>query len=201
MEFIGTFFLTLVVAMTGNALAIGAALCALVYMGGYISGGHYNPAVTIAVWFRGKINTYTGLYYIAVQILGAFIAVLTSYWITKAKFLVAPAVGVAPYSIFIVEFLFTFALASVVLNVATSRKNENNHFYGIAIGTVLMAGVFAGAAVSGAAYNPAITIGSWIFNFDQILTAPLNIILYIVAQLLGGLAAAFVYRYTSSDKR
>lgn len=200
-EFIGTFFLTLVVALTGNPLAIGAVLCAMVYMGGYVSGAHYNPAVTLSVWVRGKIDTYTGLYYVAVQILGAFVGVFAAFWITKTKFFVAPAQGVSPYSVFLVEFLFTFALASVVLNVATSRKNENNHFYGIAIGTVLIAGVFAGLTISGGAYNPAITLGSWIFNFDQALAQPLNIVLYLVAQVLGGLGAGFIYQYTSADKK
>ncbi len=56
MEFIGTMFLVLAVTLSGNPIAIGVMLMVMVYMGGHISGGHYNPAVSFAVWVRGKLG-------------------------------------------------------------------------------------------------------------------------------------------------
>ena len=81
-EFIGTFFLVLTVGMTVVApgagalapLAIGSALMIMVYAGGHVSGGHYNPAVTLAVWLRGRCAAGDVPFYIAAQILAAVVA-------------------------------------------------------------------------------------------------------------------------------
>ena len=79
MEFIGTMFLVLVMGFNGNPLAIGAVLIAMVYMGWHISGAHYNPAITLAVWIRKRIDFKNALAYIFAQLLGAFAASIVFY--------------------------------------------------------------------------------------------------------------------------
>ena len=126
-EFIGTFFLVLTVGLTvigGTSLAplaIGSALMVMVYMGGHISGGHYNPAVTLAVIMRGKLKSSEAVPYWVSQILGSFAASAVVYIVLRKTFAPAPGAGVNGFQALLVEFLFTFALALVVLNVATSK--------------------------------------------------------------------------------
>src|SRR4029078_495727 len=79
-EFIGTFFLVLVVALTGNALAIGATLMVMIFAGGHVSGAHYNPAVTLAVLIRGKVTSQDAIIYMVVQVIAAIIAALIAKW-------------------------------------------------------------------------------------------------------------------------
>ena len=141
MEFIGTMFLVLAVTLSGNPIAIGVMLMVMVYMGGHVSGGHYNPAVTLAVWMRGKIEAKHALAYWLSQVLGAFIAALLCYILIGKVNAPAPGANVEAWQAILVEILFTFALASVVLTVATTEKLKGNHIYGLAIGfTVLKIG-------------------------------------------------------------
>jgi len=129
-EFIGTFFLVLTVctAVLGGAslapLAIGAVLTAMIFAGGHISGGHYNPAVSLAAFLRGRLSALDlGLYAVA-QLAGGVIAALIAQYVLTApttKFTVA---GSDIPKAFLVELLFTFALAYVVLNVATSKDHR-----------------------------------------------------------------------------
>src|SRR5580658_2650533 len=163
-EFIGTFFLVFTVGCTvipGASgviapLAIGASLMVMVYAGGHVSGGHYNPAVTLAVWIRGRCDTKDAIPYMVAQIAAAVVAALA------ASFLYGMGKPMTIRSIppaFLAEFLFTFALAYVVLNTATAKGTSGNSFYGLAIGMTVMIGAFAVGAVSGAAFNPAVAIG------------------------------------------
>jgi aquaporin Z len=89
------------------------------------------------------------------------------------------------------EFLFTFALVYVVLNVATAKGTEGNSFYGFAIGFTVVAGAYAVGSVSGGAFNPAVAVGGSIMN----IFAWGNIWIYLVAQLAAGAVAAFAFRY------
>src|ERR1019366_8277551 len=157
-EFIGTFFLVFTVGSTVIApgagslapLAIGSALMVMVFAGGHISGGHYNPAVTLAVWIRGKCETRDVVPYWVAQIAAAFVAA----WIVHKIKMQGAATPLAFGSwkpAFVAEFLFTFALCWVVLNVATSRGTAGNSFYGLAIGMTVMTGAFAVGGVSGGA--------------------------------------------------
>lgn len=195
-EFVGTllfvFSIALAVAHAGPfaPLAIGAALMCVVYMGGHISGGHYNPAVTLAVFLRGKIGGRDAGIYAVVQILGAAVAGLLASMVTQKAFVAAPAAEVMPS--LIVEVVFTFALCLVVLNVATDEKVEGNSFYGLAIGFTVVVGAFAGGSVSGGAYNPAVGIGPALAAIGQV---PIDHIwLYAVGPLTGGALAAGVYK-------
>ncbi len=202
-EFIGTFFLVLVIALTGNPLAIGSMLMVMVYMGGPVSGAHYNPAVTIAVWLRGKIKMADALVYMVVQLTAAVAAAIFFYLIygeTK-HFVPAPAEGINMLKPFAVEAVFTFALASVVLAVATSKKSSGNSYFGIAIGFTVMAAAYAGGGISGGAYNPAVGVGPLIA--DAVLqhgTGLKHAWLYIAGPCTGGIAAGLVYRLTNPEE-
>jgi aquaporin Z len=199
-EFIGTFFLVLTIGLTvlnGTPLAplaIGGALMIMVYMGGHVSGGHYNPAVSLAVFLRGKMASGGELVrYWAAQVAGALVAALVVRYIMRQSFAPAPAEGAAPGAALLVEFLFTFALALVVLNSAASAKTHGNSFYGLAIGFTIVVAAFAGGPTSGGAFNPAVGLGPIAIHAtagDGTWTA---LWLYLVGPLLGGAAAAWVF--------
>jgi aquaporin Z len=164
-EFIGTFFLVLVITFAVfteqplAALAIGSTLMVMVYMGGHVSGAHYNPAVSLAAMLRGALPQSELLPYWLAQLLGGIVAALLGNAMIAGSVPIAPGVGVNLFSAVLVEFLFTFALALTVLNVATAKGTAANSFYGIAIGFVVVAGAIAGGGISGGAFNPAVGIG------------------------------------------
>jgi aquaporin Z len=89
------------------------------------------------------------------------------------------------------EFIFTFALVYVVLNVATAKGTEGNSFYGLAIGFTVLAGAYAVGSISGGAFNPAVAIGGSFMN----IFAWGNIWIYLVAELAAAVVAAFAFRY------
>jgi aquaporin Z len=198
-EAIGTFFLVLTIGLTVTAeqplapVAIGSVLMVMVYMGGAISGAHYNPAITLALLIRGKVNAAEAAAYMVVQVLGAALAALAVYWLAGETFMPAPAPTANAAQILAVETLFTFALALVVLNVATARETEGNSYFGLAIGFTVLAGAFAGGPISGGAFNPAVGIG-------PALVAALvggqpvgQVFYYIVGPLAGAAVAAAVF--------
>jgi len=195
-ELIGTFFLVLTIGCTviGGGplviapLAIGAALIVMVYAGGHVSGAHYNPAVTLAVWMRGRCATKDVVPYWIFQIVGAVLAAMA------VKFLLgnSPVTVMLPDRVraLTAEFLFTFALAYVVLNTATAKGTSGNSFYGLAIGLTVMTGAFAVGGISGGAFNPAVAVGISVMG----LSAWPNLWMYLVANFLGGAAAATVFK-------
>ena len=194
-EAIGTFFLVLtigqVVLEPGAGalapLAIGAALMVMVYAGGHISGGHYNPAVTLGVFLRGRASAAElGGYWIA-QLLGAVFAALVTDYLKPDSVLTAGELAVGPA--FVAEFLFTFALVYVVLNVATARGTSGNSYFGLAIGFTVLVGAYSVGAISGGAFNPAVAVGITVLG----LSAASSLWVLIVADLLGGAAAALLF--------
>lgn len=199
-EFVGTFFLVLTIGLTvlGGTplapLAIGCALMVMVYMGGHVSGGHYNPAVTLAVFLRGKMASGGELarYWLA-QIAGALAAAVMVRVIMGQTFAPAPAEGARPGAALLVEFLYTFALALVVLNSAASAKTHGNSFYGLAIGFTIVVAAFAGGPISGGAFNPAVGIGPIALHATLGEGTWAFLWLYLVGPLLGGAAAAAVF--------
>jgi len=199
-EFIGTFFLVLTIGLMVTAgsplapLAIGAALMVMVYMGGHVSGAHYNPAVSLAVAMRGALPSRELLPYMVSQILGATVAALVVNVISGQTFAPAPGPNVRPMSALMVEALFTFALALVVLNVATSKKTTGNSYYGLAIGFTVMVGAFAGGGISGGAFNPAVGIGPTIVSATRGSGGWSALWLYLVGPVVGAALAAIVFR-------
>lgn len=204
-EFIGTFFLVFTVCMTvlGNVamapLAIGASLMIMVYMGGHISGAHYNPAVSLAVALRGKLSWSEFGAYVTAQLVGAIVAALAAYAILGKSFAPAPGDGISMTGALLTEILFTFALALVVLNVATSKGTSGNSFYGLAIGFTIVVAAFAGGAVSGGAFNPAVGLGPTIVHGLVGGGSFANAWLYIVGPLIGGAMAAGVFKIQEGE--
>ncbi len=199
-EFVGTFFLVLTIGLTvldGTPLAplaIGSSLMIMVYMGGHVSGGHFNPAVSLAVFLRGKMASGGEMMrYWAAQIAGAIVAALAVRAIVGTTFAPAPADGSTTSAVLLVEFLYTFALALVVLNSAASAKTHGNSFYGLAIGFTVVVGAFAGGPISGGAFNPAVGIGPIAIDATMGSGTWSALWLYLVGPLLGGAAAAVVF--------
>lgn len=198
-EFIGTFFLVLTITLSGNPIAIGAVLIAMIYMGGYISGGHYNPAVTLAVYLRKKIDQPTAIQYVIYQCLGALAAAFIAFLITGTAVVPKPSANMTFISVILIEFIFTFALASVVLHVATSARTNGNQYFGLAIGLTVMAGAFAAGPISGGVFNPAVAIGTMLVDLGNLPANITNLVFYLVGQGLGAALAANVYHTVTTD--
>ena len=203
MEFIGTFFLVFTIGCTviGTGagplapIAIGSALMVMIFAGGHISGGHYNPAVTLGVWLRGRCDTKDVAPYMIAQVAAAALAAVV------VKFLKA-GVAVTPMTLdtvpaLLAEFLFTFALVFVVINAATAKGTANNSFYGAAIGMTVMTGAFAVGGISGGAFNPAVAVGISTMG----LTSWGNIWIYLVAEFAAGAAAAMTFKILCPDDK
>jgi aquaporin Z len=196
-EFIGTFFLVLTVGCTGIGagagviapLAIGAALMVMVFAGGHISGGHYNPAVTLGVLIRGKVKPVDVVPYWIAQFVGAVVAALLTIKVLRAGM---PVTAILPKTgpALLAEFLFTFALVYVVLNTATAEGTSGNSFYGLAIGMTVMTGAFAVGDISGGAFNPAVALGITLLG----IATWNNIWIYLVANFAGGAIAAVIFQ-------
>lgn len=199
MELIGTFFLVLVIGLTviepgaGDLapLAIGAILMVMVYAGGPISGGHYNPAVTLAAWLRGACKAKDVPSYMGAQVLGAVLASLLVGVCKRGSYVSVLSLDLVPA--FLVELFFTFALAFVVLHVATSKKTSGNSYFGLAIGFTLLAAAYAGGPISGGAFNPAVAVGITLMGLSSVG----HLWIFLAANLAGGALAALAFRATN----
>ena len=195
-EAIGTFFLVFTIGCTvlGNGagalapLAIGSALMVMVFAGGHISGGHYNPAVTLGVWLRGKCEAKDVAPYMVSQIIGSILAALAVKFLKSGATVTTMSLSTLPA--LLAEFLFTFALVFVVLNTATAKGTAGNSFYGLAIGFTVMSGAFAVGNISGGAFNPAVAVGISVMG----LAAWPSIWIYWLAEFLAGALAALLFR-------
>jgi aquaporin Z len=202
-EFIGTFFLVLTIGCTvlGHGagpfapLAIGSALMVMIFAGGHISGGHFNPAVTLGVWLRGKCETKDVVPYMVCQALGASLAAVIVKFL-KSGVAVAP-LQPATLPALVAEFLFTFALVYVVLNVATAKGTSGNSFYGLAIGFTVLVGAFSVGNISGGAFNPAVAVGISVLG----LSSWGNIWIYLVAEFSGAAVAAGAFKALNPVER
>jgi aquaporin Z len=202
-EFIGTFFLVLTIGCTvipGAAgviapLAIGAALMVMVFAGGHISGAHFNPAVTLAVFMRGRCDAKDVVPYWIAQLAAAVAAAVVAVFLV-GKSGTPMEIANIPQAL-AAEFLFTFALAYVVLNVATAKGTANNSFYGLAIGMTVMVAAFSVGSISGGAFNPAVALGIGIMKLVNIS----QIWVHISANLVGGMLAALTFKLLNPDDK
>jgi aquaporin Z len=201
-EFIGMFLFVFTVGMATESanhsgavlapIAIGSLLMVMVFAGGHVSGGHYNPAVSTAVFLRGKIKANEYGAYVVTQFVAALLAGLL---VTAVGGKETAGVTAATGKMLVVEFLFTFALAYVVLNVATAKGTEGNSFYGLAIGFVVIVGAISVGWVSGGAFNPAIALGATVlgaFPWSHIW-------IYLLADFAGAAAAAGAFLYIQGE--
>ena len=195
-EFIGTFFLTLTIctaAAFGTAgshapFAIASTLMVMIYAGGHVSGAHYNPAVTISIYLRGACDKSEVAPYIATQVAaGVAAAVITSNALIPEGEVAPLVMETAPA--LVAELLFTFALAYVILNVATSESTEGNGYYGAAIAFVVLAGALTVGSISGASFNPAVTASLVSAGVMEAADSWIH----LVPQLAGGALAALVF--------
>lgn len=191
-ELLGTALLANSVAFGTDALHVGLTLAALVFSLGHISGAQLNPAVTLAVFVRGKISAMKGIYYVLAQVAGAFLGGLIAMPILEdavaGSKISAPAIasGVGAMSAVSAEALYTMVLALVVLLTATTKSQEGNSFFGLAIGAALTAGAKAVGGISGGALNPAIGLALPVLKDDGLG----DVWVYIVGPLVGGLLAS-----------
>lgn len=167
----------------------------MIYAGGHISGGHFNPAVTLGVWVRGRCDTKDVIPYWVSQIVGAALAALAVKYLKGTAEAHAMVLNIGPA--LLAEFLFTFALVYVVLNSATAKATSGNSFYGLAIGFTVMVGAFSVGSISSAAFNPAVAIGISIMG----LSSWSNIWIYLVANLAGGLAAGMAFKFLNPQDK
>ncbi|MBZ0171181.1 MAG: aquaporin, partial [Phycisphaerales bacterium] len=195
-EFIGAFFLVFTIGMTVIApgagamapVAIGLVLAVMVYAGGHVSGGHYNPSVTIAVFLRGKCAAAEVAPYVISQLLASAAACFAVLYlkpdapITPMEIVVVPSL--------IAEFLFTFALCFVVLSTATADANEGNSYFGAAIGLTVLCGAYSVGSISGGSFNPAVTLALGITGLAQWA----DLWVHLVAEIAGGVVAAVVFK-------
>ena len=196
-EFIGTFFLVMGAAL-GGGIGAGLALMIMVYAGGHISGAHYNPAVSLAVWIRGKLSIGELIGYWMSQVAGALLAAIV----------VANILGVEGTSVCVIaddgitkaiiaELLGTFALAYVVLNVATAKGTAGNSFYGLAIGGTVIAMATVIGKFSGGAFNPAVAIG---LSLQKTFCWP-QIWIYLLGGFAGAALAGLVFNMNNPDDK
>lgn len=206
-EGIGTFVLVFTVgtAVASRSplapLAIGGALMVMVYAGGHVSGGHYNPAVTVAVLLRRRIGLRDAVGYWIAQLGAGVLAALVVRTVVDPVEASRPALlalsGRSLAAAFVVELLFTAALCYVVLNVATSKSHPTNSFYGLAIGFTVVAGAAAAGTISGGAFNPAVTVAAAVMG----MFAWSSLWVYLVAQLLAGFAAGITFVVINPDDK
>lgn len=205
-EFVGTFIFLLTIALIvpQNSqfapLVIGSVLMSMVYMGGHVSGAHYNPAVSLAVMLRGKMSSSDMLTYWGTQIVAGILGFLAGGWMTGTTTGIAPGVDIDLAKALIVEILFTFALCSVVLNVATAKSTSGNSFYGLAIGFTIVVAAFAGGGISGGAFNPAVGIGATVAHAAMGNGGWSDLWLYIAGPLIGAILASIVFKIMVEDQ-
>ncbi len=203
-EFIGTMFLVLVVgiaAIAGTAgtmapVAIGSILMVMIFAGGHISGAHYNPAVTLAILIRGRINIGGALTYWIAQIGGTLAAWAIATFVFEIEGADSSAIRSTSQGL-TAELLGTFALAYVVLNTATAKGTNGNSFYGLAIGFTVVACAYSFGPFSGGAFNPAVALGACLMK--GFVWADMWI--YLAGSLVGAALAAFIFIMKNPDDK
>ena len=197
-EFLGTFFLVLIIGLSQNPVAIGLGLAVLIYMGAHISGAHYNPVVSLAMLINDQIELKEFSFYLASQLLGSVVATYFIMLLGNDFEVISNTNDIS--SFFVAEILFTFLLVFVILNVALNKKLEGNQFYGLAIGLTVTAGAFTVGNISGAVFNPAVSFGPSLFSFIDPQVVGVNIsssdffIYYLITGIIGSVIASYLYK-------
>jgi MIP family channel proteins len=209
-EALGTFWLVTAIAgavmadaltggglgLVGIALALGFGVAAAVFALGHISGAHFNPAVTIAMWAVGKQDAKTSVAYVVSQLVGATIAAAVLVTIFPSVISAATGIGgtflgagVSYASGVLAEALLTFILVLTIMGVSDSRNSSSMHGP-LAVGFVLAMDVLIGAGITGASMNPARSFGPALLSgaWD-------SQIVYWIGPIVGGALAAFAYKW------
>lgn len=207
-ETLGTFLVALTAglcAVGGSAaapLAVGAAVLCMVYALMSVSGGHFNPAVTLAVLCCGreKIEPAVAAAYMGVQCLGAFLGALLYAFMENGHTVpLGPVTGSTHQSAGMVEILYTFLLCFVYLSVATVGDKPND-FFGIAIAACVVAGGYAAGPMSGGILNPAVSLGVSLVHAFFRGGGLWSFLSYLVFQAMGAILAAAVFYSAHPDE-
>ena len=199
-EFVGTLFFVMtigLIAAAGHPLAplvIGSALMVVVYMGAHVSGSHYNPAVSLALFLRGKMNRADLVPYWIAQVLGGFVGAWLARVFAGQSFTIAPGPIASSGTALLVEVLYTALLALVVLNCAAREATRGNSYFGLAIGFTIVVAAFAGGPITGGAFNPAVAIGGILINAICDGGSLGNLWIYLVGPVAGGIIGAVVFK-------
>jgi len=207
-EFVGTFALVFTVGCcilsgsgTWNATAIAAVLMVMIYATGPVSGGNLNPAVSFSLGLTGTIPwTKVFKYWIAQLLAGAAAGGAYEALFAPKTATLAPSEPFSwPYAV-LVEAIYTAMLCFTVLNCAASKRNnppnDGNQFFALAIGFVIVAGGYAAGGISGACFNPSVALGVDIKHGGARWG-----IIWALAEMLGGAAAAFLFWAVRPDER
>jgi aquaporin Z len=204
-EFVGTFVLILTFGLTVvppgvgpfAPIAIGMVLAAMTSAARPVSGGHFNPSISLAVWLQRKMPGRVILCSVVVQLVaGAAAGILVNYFRTGG---VAPSTVPAVHDLVkvgVIEFVFTFALVYVFLVSSRWSGDTGNAMSGFAVGVTMLAGVYAGLPLSGGSYNPAISVGTSLMGLGNWSL----IWMYFIAQLAGGAVAAVMNGFANPDE-
>lgn len=195
-ECLGTFFLIFTIVMTANPFAIAAMLMAWVYLGISLSGAHFNPAVSLAMTIRGRLNITEMLYYIGAQVLGGLLAFVSVWFFHNQVVIPAPGADFTLLQAGLMEVALSFVFAFVVLVIVTAENFRNNNLQGFVIGFSVPALALLGSPISGGLFNPAIALGAAIFG--AVMGAPIawdHLFMYVAGASLGGAVAAYAYKY------
>ncbi len=198
-ELVGTFTFLAVIALSGPIgplapLAIGAGLMVMVYMGGHVSGAHYNPAVSFGLFLRSKLNAADMVAYWVAQLVGAALAFAFGYFVSGHTPGIHPGAKVQVFQALGVEVVFTAALVLVVLNVAMTKATQGNSYYGLAIGFTIVAAVFVGGPISGGAFNPAVGFGATLATALFGSGGWSDLWIYVVGPFIGAAVGAGIHR-------
>lgn len=206
-EIIGTFVLVFVgtAAVTivlGIGLAFGLAVTIMAYSVGAISGGHFNPAVTLGMWINKRISGADAIYYVISQFIGAVLASGMVKYFLSAMGASTSNLGqtdfakISAFPALVTETLVTFLFVLVILLV-TSKKYGNANFAGLIIGLTLAFMIIASLNLTGGSLNPARSFGPAILVGGSALA---HYWVYVVAPLLGAAIAAFVAKAMGSEE-
>jgi aquaporin Z len=208
-EFIGTFILVFTIgcaAASGSTFApfaVAAALAAIIYAGFGISGAHYNPVTTLAVFLCKKINREDAIMYVVFQLIGGIFGAFASYIITdnSANAIAMMPGSASPTNALFAEILGTFAMMYVILSVAAVPSKAKNDYYGFAIATAVLAIIISLGGISGGAFNPAVGLGRCLVSLITEANDCFSMCwLYVVGPVLGAVAAAFTFMYLNAEE-
>ena len=197
MEFVGTFFLTVAISLIVDPLAIGLILMAMIYVGGHISGAHFNPAISLVCFMQKRLNYIEMAKYVAAQLCGALLGLCFFYMLTNSNFTVN-MIPDSPILIpLIIEALFVLLFAWVYLAMNVMNRYKDTALPGLVLGLTLCGIVFAGGL-----FNPAVACASILcgaFKGAESALAIGSVMIYIVGPLLGAFAASYMFDYFKAE--
>jgi glycerol uptake facilitator-like aquaporin len=197
-EYIGTFFLVLAIGLTGNALSSGLFIIPVIYIGAWISGAHYNPAITLSFWATGNLSIKSTLFYVISQTLGAAAGVLMIFYLAGTTLQTVPASSVTPIQYGSVELLFLLLLSLLYLTLFLSDACKNNNIHGIAIGLSYAGILMIGEPVSGGVFNPAIAAAASFIDYFNTGDSYLYLPIFFLAPSVGGILAGNLFSFLSN---